>query len=415
MRIKKSSAGAFFLFLATIMVPSLIYVSLAASSMAVGILVVCAVIVVAVRKLYFPIGFINLSFLFFFTAFAFHVAYFCVQGGLNLKHAFSVLLLLLMFFSAGLFSMKIKGMRDEELVSGLKSLSVVVVFFGAASIVFSVDFLGYGKYAKAIFPFAEPSHYAITVGGILLASGFYLTPAVRVGLVLSMLLFSVLYPSMLLLLLTLVMLFSYYVHSFLRFSLVLSLVVVLASLVYFSGADISYYTDRLKFDDSTSNLTALVYMQGWEDAYRALVDTNWIGQGFQNMGSLDPGMYGERIFQILGKYKNREDGGFLAAKIVGEFGVLGLVFLFLYMITLLSSVLYNHRFLKAYKKDQVSALGFFPVSSVLGSSLMVAFSIELFTRGYGYFSPGILLAMTSFFLITRKDKRHSGAQVASYA
>lgn len=84
--------------------------------------------------------------------------------------------------------------------------------------------------------------------------------------------------------------------------------------------------------------------------------------------------------------------------------MLGLAFLLFYVVALCSSILYNRDFLKVYRKDRDKALALFPVSSVLGCSLIVAFSIEVFARGYGYFSPGILLAMVSIFLVTKKGR-----------
>lgn len=402
MRINGSATRVLFVLLAIILMPSLIYVSLGASSMAVGILVASLIIVVTVGGGRLPLGFISLPILFFVLAFIIHTVYYGMQGDLTLKHMLSVALFGLMFFCAGLLSVKIKKISSVDLIFVLKILSTIIVFLGFFSIVLSIDFLNYDKYAKSVFPFSEPSHYAITVSGVLLATGFYLSPSMKGLLVLSVLLFSVIYPSTLLLLLVMIMIFSYYVHSFFKLSLVFVFMIGLVVLFPYIGVDTSYYEDRLRFDGETSNLTALVYMQGWEDAYIALLHTGWVGLGFQSLGSLEPGEFGVRIYEIVDRYMNREDGGFLAAKIIGEFGVLGLAFLFFYVIALCSSIIYNRKFLKAYREDRNKALELFPASSVLGCSLIVAFSIEIFARGYGYFSPGILLAMVSIFLVGKK-------------
>lgn len=419
MRLNGNMVKVLLVLLAVIVIPSLVYVSLSASSMAAGILVACFIMVLTAGKLRLPLSFIDLPLLFFIALFVIHTAYYGVQGGLSLKHVLSVALFGLMLFCAGLFSVKITAMQDGDLIAVLNKLSVVIIFFGLASIILPVSFLNYDKYVKSIFPFSEPSHYAITISGILLATGFYLSSAMRAGLVLSVLLFSVVYPSMLLLLLALIMIFSYYMCDFLKLSFSFFCLTVLIILIPYIGpyvgVDISYYEDRLRFDESASNLTALVYLQGWEDAYQALLQTNWVGLGFQNMGSLDPGGYGERIFQIVGVYKNREDGGFLAAKIIGEFGALGLVFLLCYIIALCLSILHNRKFFRAYQANRERALELYPVSSVLGCSLIVAFSIEVFARGYGYFSPGILLAMVAIFLVGKKRKQFSSKYGVGYA
>lgn len=415
MRISANAAKVLLVLLVIIVIPSLVYVSLSASSMAAGILAACFIVVLAVGKMRLPSSFISLPLLFFVSLFVIHTTYYGMQGEGGLKHVLSVVLFGVMLFCAGLFSVKITAIQDSDLISVLKILSVLIVFMGVISIISPVNFLNYSKYAKSIFPFSEPSHYAITVSGILLATGFYLSSMMRVGLVFSVLVFSVVYPSMLLLLLALIMIFSYYMHGFLRLSFTFICLCVAVILIPYIGVDISYYEDRLKFDETASNLTALVYLQGWEDAYKTLLQTNWVGLGFQNMGSLEPGGYGERIFQIVGIYKNREDGGFLAAKIIGEFGALGLIFLLCYLAALCLSALYNRKFFKKYQMDRDKALELFPVSSVLGCSLIVAFSIEVFARGYGYFSPGILLAMVAIFLVGQKRKKHSADYGVNYA
>lgn len=407
MRISANATKVLLVLLVVIVMPSLVYVSLSASSMAAGILAACFIIVLTVGKMRLPSTFISLFFLFFVSSFVIHTTYYGMQGGGGLKHVLSVVLFGVMLFCAGVFSVKITAIQDGDLISVLKILSALIVFLGVISIISPVNFLNYSKYVKSIFPFSEPSHYAITVSGVLLTTGFYLSSVMRVGLVFSMLVFSVVYPSMLLLLLALIMIFSYYMHGFLRLIFTFICLCVAVTLIPYTGVDISYYEDRLKFDETASNLTALVYLQGWEDAYKALLYTNWIGLGFQNMGSLEPGEYGERIFQIVGIYKNREDGGFLAAKIVGEFGALGIVLLLCYIAVLGLSILYNRKFLTVYKMNRGKAFELFPASSVLGCSLIVAFSIEVFARGYGYFSPGLFLSMVAFFLLGKKRKKFS--------
>lgn len=398
MLINLSVAKVFFVFLSIITLPSLMYVSLNASSMAAGILVTCFIIALTVGRLRVPIAFLSLPVAFFFSVVVVYVVYIASLGGLSLKHCLSVFLLSLMFVCAAWVALAVVRIESGNLIFVLKLLCVGIVLIGYMSIFFPVTFSNYSKFAKSIFPFSEPSHYAITVSGILLAAGFYLSFKQRVLLVVSVLFFAVIYPSTLLLLLVLIMLFSYYAHSVFKVLCAFIILGMVVVLVTYAGVDLSYYEDRLKLNQSTSNLTALVYLQGWNDAYRAFFSTNGLGLGFQNLGSLAPGDIGEKIYQLSGIYKNREDGGFLAAKLIGEFGVFGLALLCLYVFSLFKAALYNLEFFKIYKMDRAVALHMFPAYSIFGSSLVVAFSIELFARGYGYFSPGVLLVMVAFFL-----------------
>ncbi|MFT8211578.1 MAG: hypothetical protein ACMZI0_15200 [Symbiopectobacterium sp.] len=55
----------------------------------------------------------------------------------------------------------------------------------------------------------------------------------------------------------------------------------------------------------------------------ALFDTYGLGLGFQMAGTNGVGEYGYKIYVLSGMDLNRFDGGFLASKIVSEFGVIG--------------------------------------------------------------------------------------------
>lgn len=65
MRLNRSAVSAFCIMLATVTLPSLIYVSLGASSMAAGVLAVCFIIVVTAGRMRLPLSFIRISILFF--------------------------------------------------------------------------------------------------------------------------------------------------------------------------------------------------------------------------------------------------------------------------------------------------------------------------------------------------------------
>ena len=165
------------------------------------------------------------------------------------------------------------------------------------------------------------------------------------------------------------------------------------SLLYFlSGLDQdvwSYYLTRVVFWES-SNLSALVYLQGWTDAWLGLNQNLGLGLGFQRMGTTEPSEISEKIYLMIGEYKNRADGSFLASKVIAEFGLLGVAAIGAYL-----------RGVYKYARNP----GFLEVEqNRIAYGLYLAFFIELFVRGYGYFSPGIVLVCISWMHLHRAHR-----------
>ena len=77
-----------------------------------------------------------------------------------------------------------------------------------------------------------------------------------------------------------------------------------------------------------SNISSLVYVQGWNDAWINFVRTNGVGLGFNMMGCtpLPENFAREIIENAAGGGLNDTDGSFLFAKVISEFGLFGLIF-----------------------------------------------------------------------------------------
>ena len=79
-----------------------------------------------------------------------------------------------------------------------------------------------------------------------------------------------------------------------------------------------------------SNMSSLVYLQGWQDAYANFISSHGIGLGFNMMGC-DPLPKTEARL-ILKEYfnadkLNSQDGSFLLSKGISEFGVFFIIFI----------------------------------------------------------------------------------------
>jgi hypothetical protein len=164
-------------------------------------------------------------------------------------------------------------------------------------------------------------------------------------------------------------------------------VVVLGTLVVAGAAGVGeYFLDRLP-SSTTSNISTLVWLQGWETASRTLDRTGGIGVGFQQLGpAVAAGDSSERIFELLGETKNDRDGGFLAAKVVTEFGALGVAALFAYGVYLVRSI-------SRMRSQALGGVGGQDYAYVFRACAVVMFSVEVLVRGIGYFSPGAFFAL----------------------
>ena len=94
---------------------------------------------------------------------------------------------------------------------------------------------------------------------------------------------------------------------------------------------------------------------------------------------------------------NNLDGSFLAAKLITEFGVLGILIscMFLYMA-------YKSFILIRIHLSCIDRGGYgFKNSDIFGFCVLYVFIAELFLRGYGYFSPTFLIALYFLFLPLR--------------
>ena len=387
--------------LSVLFLPSFVYVALQSSSLALGLLISFGISFILIGKNRIPKiknRFAYLISWLLLLQFLYSLLFMGETEAYN-KQLMSFVMLILMFISSAFYSMEIEKVSDKKLVYFLKILSLSILFLGFLSQFESVSFLHYSNFSKAVFPYSEPSHYVLANGGILLATGFFISSTQRVLLLLSLIFLTIKFPSTLLLFLSILMLIIYYSSDLKKVFLLSTLLVIAFLFINNNFEDFKYFSERLNTSSSNHNLTTLVYLQGADDAYQSLIVTNGIGLGFQNMGALPPSDISELIYSLSGYYKNRNDGGFLAAKIIGEFGIIGLMLILLYIKKLYKSFF----FLREIASDE---LALYQTKSwlILAHSIIVVFSIEMFVRGYGPFSPGVFLVIFSLFLVQKGGK-----------
>jgi len=251
---------------------------------------------------------------------------------------------------------------------------------------------------KSVFPFGEPSHFALFFGPFFILSLVFARKNwFRIFLVASIVLAFFLIKSA-----TLAAYFFLGLVLFVRFSpksLFLVLPVVAIFFYYLLNDD--YFTSRINLDVKSENLTALVYLQGIQDSVYSFVTTHGLGLGFQMLGTQQPSPAHYQILYILGQDDggsglNRFDGGFLSAKIVSEFGVLGFLIICAYVFFLYKSFFK----IRGYLQGRICL----PHIYVFSLVFIYSSCVEFFVRGVGYFSPSLFFFLVATFVYRKFSK-----------
>jgi hypothetical protein len=241
---------------------------------------------------------------------------------------------------------------------------------------------------KSVFPFAEPSHFALIFIPFLLHAcvrnrGWWRYVWLGIAFLLTYSLQSL----------------SLGLGTILVASICLpvSRMVLLAAVaaMLIPTLSIEYFVDRLDFSLFSNSISSLVYRQGWELAADAAYRTFGWGIGFQQLGFVaffSPAA--DVLLQILLDDTNLRDGGFLAAKILSELGVFGVLLLLAYFTSALRSAL----FLRKYAVGEAADVMAEP-AELFARSFICGVSLEFLVRGLGYFSGSILICISSIMLL----------------
>jgi hypothetical protein len=239
---------------------------------------------------------------------------------------------------------------------------------------------------RPIFPFTEPSHFALVFIPLLIYCSMRSHGIVRYAIWLMGLVIAGLMQSLILgvgcMVAALVIVRG------------LAIIPLLAAMLgVLAFADLSYYAQRLDLFSDTQNASALVFLQGWQLIGESMTDSHGWGLGFQQLGVHGTHVpAADIIYTAGGVAQNLLDGGFVLAKLVSEFGVFGLLLVIFYIRIAWRSV-------RIFRSSTLADL---PANEVLARSVIIGYSVELFTRGAGYFtSTAILLTASVWFLLAQ--------------
>lgn len=266
----------------------------------------------------------------------------------------------------------------------IKNSLCVIIFFGWFSFIFK-DFFSYpDRFVKFIFPFSEHSHYALCVGFLTIIYGYFQSQSIKLILFFNLLVQSIYFPNLTLMQFSMMSFMIFFLMRSIKLFIIFIFLFFIFYFLFFGMFLLNpdnYFLSRINFNN-TDNLSALVYLQGLDDAWISLTTTYGVGLGFQMAGSGPEGYFTNMIYRFYNTVLNREDGSFLAAKIVIEFGVVGLLSILMYVFLI-------------FKKVTKIILSKGSVS--LFDIALIAFFIEMFFRGIGYFSPQLFLLIILYF------------------
>ena len=333
--------------------------------------------------------------------------YFLIQhllvGTWQPKSYSSIIALGIYILAAYLVTFELEKIESKIILRSCHCVFYFMVFLGFLHIFTSYSIgksLGY-KHGQPMFPFLEPSHYALYLGAFLLiysiTNNSWSRRLIALAAVTSI---SLLIPSTTLL--TFVVITSLVLISTLRTKAVFfafPAIIIFASFGMNKIMSNEYFTGRLTLSSESSNMTALVYLQGLQDAQNSLIRTNGFGLGLQMLGTQPPSIYASMIAKITGNVnieQNRDDGGFLAAKVVAELGYFGIYLMIAYILYCFKCVRSVRKILLNNQLRENSML-------LISYGIIISFSVELFVRSIGYFSPQVFIFLiAAFYLLNHK-------------
>jgi hypothetical protein len=295
----------------------------------------------------------------------------------------SIVPLVLVFWSAYALGRTLDASTNAA-INGAVRICFAVFCLIAAVAVARVSPGSSDAYFKPVFPFSEPSYFALAFVPLLMYRCVTSAGARRVLMLLIGLAAAVLLQNLTLLL-------GCLLTAFISFRPMAVILLTVPLAVTAMQLDLSYYLARLNLSSETQNLSSLVYVQGWQLIAESLSRSGGWGLGFQQLGVQGTNVWAAGIiYDLTSGYSNLLDGGFTFAKLVSEFGVIGLVLTLLYLLTAQRAIR-ALRFTARHRGSPNAAL-------TLSRCIIASFVLELFVRGSGYFAGTTMLMVASLWV-----------------
>lgn len=374
--------------------PTFIFYTLGTSSQAPGLIAVFMITVGYAafqlqRSLFsylHEILYLLLGTLFFIGIHGMIVAAFRGVDGIRILQSMAILglgIISSQFISKFLFSADDVTLRKSIFIVALVML--LIAFFGILGI---RPYMPAGITSNPVWPYNEPSHLALGMSPIALALAVQQRNVARFFTILIVAAIGYFLQSMSTVVIALVL-------SVILLPLYLLPIALVAFVFALPYIELEYFLDRVDLSVHSENISVLVYIQGWELLADAFERTFGWGVGFQQLGL---GIYAsptsDVIYRLLRSNANILDGGFTLAKLVAEFGVIGLTISVGLTFVVMRQLVYL-RVIAAARTNTDYGL-------TLARCLVAGFFVEFFVRGIGYFSPTIYLFLAAVLYLHRR-------------
>lgn len=386
-KVSKSIFGI--IFLALFVFPDAFSILLHASSMRVGLtvgmLIFSTILMliaghrnIGIKKKYLII--LTLFFLLVFIQYL--VSHIIFNGVDNYRFILSYLLAGLIFIASALFVNVVRMVKDASLNYILLFSYYLLIIIGFISLFLIPHGLVHGK---SMVIFTEPSHYALIYLPMLLYVSYSSKSFIRIAHLLVGVILAIFLQSMTLLAGAVLIMLLLYIKKSYKLLFLITLAVFVFWFLPINYLD--YFFNRLPLSSNSSNLSVLVYLSGYQRAYLSILDSYGFGLGFQQLGIVGPtGSVMKNIDTITGgSTLNLLGGGSLAAKLIAELGITGIVLLVVYLLFVLNI---SMRFIRGKING---------VANIFFSSVFITFFVFLFIRGTGYFSSTVFMFTASIY------------------
>lgn len=309
--------------------------------------------------------------------------------------------LILLLCASGVLARALRDIPPEELDRQLMTaygLFCLIALMGAIGL--APPTMAPDRWRKPAFPFTEPSHFALAFNPVFMYACVTMRGTKYLLVLLLGLIASILLQSLTLALgIALIATVTLRLGKFVLLLVPLGLVLV--------RLDLTYFVERVDISSDSSNLSSLVYLQGWQMIQDSFQRTHGLGFGFQQLGVNGTDVPAAILIRTLrgGEDLNVLDGGFMFAKLAGEFGVVGI---------LCAVILTGLAFRSALILRKIAnGRGAVASATLLGHCIIVTYMVELFARGINYFSGTSLMLATAFWLTAKAD-HHIGERLAEH-
>lgn len=376
--VNNKSFSIFFIILIWFFSPNFLFVFFDFSSTGIGLMIAGLLLIftyiIKVNKIDIPYStfiiipiFINITLSFIF-----------INSEIDIRQLQSIFGILILMIAASNLLNYLGELSPRELIGPVRFLIICLIVIGFVGCFIPMDSGLWSREGHTTFPFSEHSQYALCFGAIFFIAIPLLPKKELICYCIIGIFYALKLPSFTLLLICLSSIFIISKKIIFYTMLILTLILI--------NNDIGlYFIDRV-VNNTGYNLTNLVYLQGLESIYLSNNYTNGLGIGFQRMGEEPSGKY-YNIITSFGSPLNRNDGGFVASKLLAEFGAIGFIIISYIIFYIYSS----YKIIE--QRSACSVKSIFGYRNRFPESIVLFSSFEIFIRGTGYFSPTIILML----------------------